>query len=78
MENIFCTKCRKLAAQKKVTPDRIQLLQNGRTLISLSKQVPARKPPWWEFWHKPAPAPRSRGNRIGVRCPDGHSVPVEL
>lgn len=57
-ENIFCPKCHRLAAQKRVTEGRIELRQNGRVLLSLSKQ--------------------SAGNKIGVRCPSGHNVPIEL
>lgn len=58
VENIFCLKCHKLTAQKVVTQERVELRQNGKVLLSLSKQ--------------------SSGNRIGVRCPDGHNVQVNL
>jgi len=79
VENIFCLKCHKLAAQKRVTPERVELLKNGRVLLSLStKPSQDGHHPWWKFWQKTAPKPQSRGNRIGVRCPDGHNVQVNL
>jgi hypothetical protein len=57
-ENIFCPKCHKLVAEKKVTEERVELRQNGKVLLSLSSQ--------------------SRGNNIGLRCPSGHNVKVEI
>lgn len=58
MESVFCPKCHKLVAQKRVTEERVELVQNGKVLLSLSKQ--------------------SHGNKIGVKCPSGHNVKVEI
>lgn len=77
MENIFCDKCHKLAAQKRVTDERLELLQNGRTIISLSTN-PGQdgNRPWWKFWQKSVA--ERKPSRIGVRCPDRHTTMVEL
>lgn len=55
---IFCPKCHKLAAELSRTEERVELRQNGKVLLALSKE--------------------SHANKVGVRCPSGHNVRVEL
>lgn len=38
IENIFCQKCHKLAAEIRKNGEKIELRQNGRVLLSLSAQ----------------------------------------
>jgi hypothetical protein len=38
MTNIFCPKCHKPAAQIKRTEEKVEVLQNGKVLLSLSAQ----------------------------------------
>lgn len=58
IEDIFCPKCHKLAAEVIRNEGRVELRQNGKVLLALSAQ--------------------SRCNKIGVQCPSGHNVEVEL
>lgn len=58
MASIFCPKCHKLTAQIIRDDKRVELRQNGKVLLSLSKE--------------------SHGNKIGVKCPSGHNVHVEV
>jgi len=58
MGQIFCKKCHRLAAVIIRTEERVELRQNGKVLLALSKE--------------------SVGNKIGVKCPNGHSVEVAL
>ena len=38
MENIFCPKCHKMAAQIRRNEERVELRQNGKVLLALSSK----------------------------------------